>query len=176
MNLTGMEALTVPTTTAVTLQEYLSTVYRPDREYLDGELLERNLGEWDHARLQSLLTRFLGNHEKEWRILVATEQRVQVKATRFRVPDIVVLTGPAPIDIVRTPPFLCIEILSPEDRIKDMRNRIDDYLDFGVSYIWLIDPSTRRATIYTRDGVTEVRDGVLSTTSPDIRVNLADLD
>ncbi|MBV8069185.1 MAG: Uma2 family endonuclease [Acidobacteriaceae bacterium] len=162
--------------TVVPLGEYLSTVYRPDREYVDGQLLERNLGEWDHARLQGLLYGFLLKHEKEWKILVVPEQRVQVKPTRFRVPDITVLTGPAPVDIVRTPPFLCIEILSPDDRIKEMQTRIDDYLEFGVSYVWLIDPATRRATVYTRDGVSEVRDGILATRNPDIRVILGELD
>lgn len=163
-------------TTTVSLSEYLSTSYRPDREYLDGELLERNLGEWDHARLQGLLFALLLKHEKEWGILVVPEQRVQVKPTRFRVPDITVLTGPPPADIVRTPPFLCIEILSPEDRVKEMRSRIDDYLEFGVSYVWVIDPTTRVATVHTRQGITEIKDGVLSTAKPDIRVVLSDLD
>jgi Uma2 family endonuclease len=77
---------------------------------------------------------------------------------------------------VRAPPFLCIEILSPEDRSKEMQRRIDDYLEFGVQYVWLIDPSTRRATVYTPHGVTEVKDGVLSTANPNIRVVLSDLD
>jgi Uma2 family endonuclease len=166
----------VSATTAISLQEYLSTIYHPDREYIDGELLERNLGEWDHARPQTLLAKFLGDREKEWGILVVVEQRVQVKPTRFRVPDISVLTGPAPSGIVRTPPFLCIEVLSPEDRVKQVQSKIDDYLEFGVQYVWLIDPTTRRATVYTPQGVTEVRDGVLSTSNPDIRVVLSDLD
>jgi hypothetical protein len=49
----------VSTGTVVTLSEYLATSYRPDCEYLDGELLERNVGEWDHSRLQMLLSRYL---------------------------------------------------------------------------------------------------------------------
>lgn len=84
------------TVTFVPLTEYLETSYRPDCEYLDGELLERNVGEWDHSRLQMLLSGFLHRQEKQWGILVVTEQRVQVKARRFRVPDICVLTGPPP--------------------------------------------------------------------------------
>ena len=82
--------------TFVPLSEYLETSYRPDCDYLDGELLERNVGEWDHSRLQMLLSRYLSNREKEWGILVVPEQRVQVKARHFRVPDISVLTGPRP--------------------------------------------------------------------------------
>jgi hypothetical protein len=42
------------TATAVSLKEYLNTSYRPDCDYLDGELLERNVGEVDHSRLQGM--------------------------------------------------------------------------------------------------------------------------
>lgn len=115
------------------MQQYLESSYRPDCEYIDGELLERNVGEWDHSRLQMLLSRYLSNREKQWGILVVVEQRVQVKRTRFRVPDVSVLVGPAPADpILVEPPFLCIEILSPSDRVEEMQDRIDDYLAFGV--------------------------------------------
>jgi hypothetical protein len=48
----------VSTLTVVPLAEYLETSYRPDCEYLEGELLERNAGEWDHSRLQMLLSDF----------------------------------------------------------------------------------------------------------------------
>ena len=125
------------TATVVPLSEYLAASYRPDREYLDGELLERNVGEWDHCRLQMLLSRYLSNREKQWGIIVVPEQRVQVKATRYRVPDISVVTGPAPAGpILEEPPFLCIEILSRNDRMAEMLERIDDYLSFGVRYVF----------------------------------------
>jgi Uma2 family endonuclease len=166
----------VATTTFVPLQEYLETSYRPDCEYLDGELLERNVGEWDHSRLQGLLVRYLSNREKQWGILVVPEQRVQVKARRFRVPDILVLTGPPTGPIIKEPPFLCVEILSPSDRMTEMQERIDDYLDFGVRYVWLINPRNRRAFIYTSEGVREIKDGVLYTANPDLRVSLSELE
>jgi Uma2 family endonuclease len=166
----------VSTVTLVPLSEYLETSYRPDCDYLDGELLERNVGEWDHSRLQGLLYRYLSNREKQWGILVVPEQRVQVKARRFRVPDILVLTGPPTGPIIKEPPFLCIEILSPSDRMGEMQDRIDDYVDFGVRYVWLVDPRKRRAFIYTSEGVQEVKDGILHTANPDIRVSLAELD
>ncbi len=165
------------TGTVVTLSEYLTTSYRPDCEYLDGELLERNVGEWDHSRLQIALSHYLYAREKQWGILAVTEQRVQVKATRFRVPDISVLDGPPPGGgIIVDPPFLCIEILSPSDRMKEMQERIDDYLNFGVRYVWLLHPRTRRAFVYTPDAVREVKDGILQTENPDISVPLAELE
>src|SRR4051812_33389890 len=116
------------TVTVVPVSEYLATSYRPDCEYVDGELLERNVGEWDHSRLQTLLSRYLGIREKTWGILVVVEQRVQVNPTRFRVPDISVLLKPPAGPIIVEPPFVCAEILSPGDRVSEMQERIDDYL------------------------------------------------
>lgn len=93
------------------------------------------------------------------------------------MPDIAVLVGAAPNGpIVQEAPFLCIEILSRRDRMEEMHERIDDYLDFGVSYVWLIHPRTRRAFVYTREAVREVKGGVLSTSHPDIRVPLGELE
>ena len=162
--------------TSVPLSEYLNTSYRPDCDYLEGELLDRNVGEWDHARLQGVLGAFLSSREKQLGIIVVPEQRVQVMARRFRVPDITVVAGPRPAGgIVTDPPFLCIEILSPSDRVVEMQDRIRDYIDFGVRYVWLIDPVTRLTFVYTPGGVQEVKDGVLSTKNPDIHVSLTEL-
>jgi hypothetical protein len=44
-------------TTAIPVEEYLRTTYHPDMEYVDGQLVERNVGERRHSRLQF----FVGN-------------------------------------------------------------------------------------------------------------------
>jgi Uma2 family endonuclease len=166
-----------PPAAALSVEQYLSTTYRPDCDYVDGELLERNVGEWDHSRLQILLSSYLVRHEKEWGIVVVVEQRVQVKPNRFRVPDIVAVAAPASgTPIVREPPLLCIEILSRDDRMQEMQERIEDYLTFGVPCVWVIDPRTRRAFIYTSDGMREAKDGLLRANDSHIAVGLADLD
>ncbi|HXJ41476.1 MAG TPA: hypothetical protein VNH18_19510, partial [Bryobacteraceae bacterium] len=66
------------TGTAISLDEYLQTGYRPDREYVDGEVRERNVGEWEHSRLLSLLSSRLGNREKQWGVLVSIALRLRV--------------------------------------------------------------------------------------------------
>ncbi len=149
-------------TTLVPVSEYLSRIYRPDREYVDGQLVERNVGERDHGRLQMVLAAYLYARERSWNILVLTECRVQVKRERFRIPDVSVLRADSPVEqIIETPPLLCVEVLSPEDRIAEMQGRIDDYLTMGVEYVWMIDPRTRRAWITTNDGSREAKDGIL---------------
>jgi len=167
----------MPVGTSVSVSEYLNTSYRPDCDYLDGELLERNVGERDHSRLLGLLSWYLGSREAEWGILVAISLRMRITATRFRVADITVITGGPPAgQIVTEPPFLCVEILSPSDRLAEMQDRIDDYLAFGVRYVWVINPRTRHAYIHTSAGIQDVRDGVLTTQNPDIRVVLGELE
>lgn len=125
------------------IQEYLGTSYRPDREYVDGAVRERNVGKWEHARLQALLAAWFFSNESAWRIMVSTEQRTRVTASRVRVPDVVVVeAGPQP-EILERPPLLIVEILSPDDTYSDMEERVGDYREMGVAAIWTIDPRTR---------------------------------
>ena len=51
-------ATTATTPTLLSINEYLRTSYKPDVDFVDGELEERNLGEYEHARLQTLLAAF----------------------------------------------------------------------------------------------------------------------
>src|ERR1017187_1279438 len=61
----------------ISVAEYLNTSYSPDREYRDGYVLERNLGDKEHSRLQARLAQYLGRRRKQWNIEVYTELRVQ---------------------------------------------------------------------------------------------------
>ncbi|MGA3373715.1 MAG: Uma2 family endonuclease [Terracidiphilus sp.] len=127
----------------IPLGEYLGITYRPDREYVDGEIRERNVGKYEHARIQALLARWFGNHEQEWGVQVVTEQRVQVSTARVRIPDVALLTlGPQP-DVIVDPPLLVIEILSPDDSYSDTEERAQDYRKMGVGTVWIINPKTR---------------------------------
>jgi Uma2 family endonuclease len=131
------------TTVHQPLEEYLARSYRPDREFVDGEIRERKVGKWEHARVQWLLAAWFFLHEKEWGITGSTEQRVRVSDNRVRVPDLVVLTaGPQP-DVLTDAPLLVIEILSPDDSYSDTQERALDYRTMGVETVWIIDPKTR---------------------------------
>jgi len=118
------------------------------------------MGEIDHSDLQSnLLFYFKSHYPGFW---AGVEVRVQVKARRFRVPDVCLIAGGKPKGrIVTEPPVLVVEVLSPDDRLSEMQARIDDHLAFGVKYVWIVDPATRRGFIYTAEGSREAKDGVL---------------
>jgi Uma2 family endonuclease len=159
--------------TLISVDEYLSTSYRPDCDYVDGHLEERNLGEFDHSRLQTAIAAYFFARQKQWGITVVVEQRVQVKPTRFRIPDVCIVLGEPDGQIFRRPPFLCIEILSPDDRMSKTRERIDDYLAMGVPYVWVLDPAAKRAYAATAQaGLCEVKESVLSTENPSFELPL----
>ena len=154
------------------VNEYLSTSYHPDCEYIDGVILERNVGEYDHASLQIAIASYLYTRRKELGITVVPEQRVQVSPTPFRVPDVCV-TLAEPEQIFTKPPFICIEILSPEDRLSAMQERVTDYLNMGVPYVWILDPKTRLAYRWTAEGMHQIPE--LRSENPAIVVRMADL-
>lgn len=162
--------------TLVPVEEYLGSVYEPDCDYVDGELEDRNVGEKDHGLVQKRFLVYLDTREALWGIRVLLETRICVTPTRYRIPDLCAYIAPEPPEQVpTTPPFLCIEVLSPEDRMSRMSVKIADYLHFGVRYVWVIDPATRMAFEYTAEGMREVRDGVLRAFNPDITVPLAEI-
>jgi Uma2 family endonuclease len=160
----------------ISVDEYLHTTYDPDCDYLDGQVLERNLGERDHSNIQTELAVFFRNRRKQWKAYAYVEQRLRVSERRFRIPDVCVVVGQDETDqIFRKPPFICIEILSKDDTLDGLQDKIDDYLKFGVPYVWVINPRSRRAWVYTRDGIAEAKDGILKTENPELVVPLAEV-
>ncbi len=148
--------------TLLSVAEYLNTSYRPDCDYVDGEVRERNLGEFEHSRMQGQIYYWFRTHHKGLVDRILLEQRVQVKATRFRVPDLCLLVQGAPREsITRTPPLLCIEILSKDDRMNEVVDRVDDYFQMGVPVFWMLDPIKGRGWIATPGQLTEPADGIL---------------
>jgi Uma2 family endonuclease len=157
----------------IPLEEYLAKNYRPDREYVDGEIRERNVGKYEHARVQALLARWFGNHEQEWGVQVVTEQRVRVSSTRVRIPDVTLLPLGAQPDVIVDPPLLIIEILSPDDSYSDTQERAQDYRKMGVETVWIIDPKTRTGRMCS--GTIWVESSRLEVTGTPLYVNLPDI-
>jgi len=155
---------------------YLRTSFDgPDCEYLDGEVVERNMGELPHAGVQGNLYYLLRILRSRIGIIVFPEIRIQISPTRFRVADIAVWrSGHIGDRIPIVPPFLAIEILSPEDRITRMQPKIAEYLAIGVEWIWLIDPIEKSALCYSQRNPTGALSEVLHTENPTIEIPLAE--
>jgi Uma2 family endonuclease len=158
------------------VSEYLNTSYRPDQELIDGQLSERNVGEYDHSNLQGALVTWLRVRQHEWKIRVLPEQRIRVSATRFRIPDVCVVPREQEPEAVFTrPPLICIEVLSKDDTLRGMQERVDDYRAFGVPNIWILDPAKRRAYVCMLGDFREPSAQVLEVANSPIRIPLAEL-
>jgi len=129
------------TTTQVPLEVYLRSDYQPDAEFLDGEVLERPMGEDDHSSWQLAICRWFLQNEDQWNIRIRPELRVQVRPENFLVPDVTILDATHPKEKIATlPPIAVFEVLSPENKIREIMRKLDLYEQMGIQQIWLIDP------------------------------------
>jgi Uma2 family endonuclease len=161
----------------VSIDEYLHTSYSPDVDYVDGQIEERNLGEFDHSDLQTILATIFRNNQKTWGVKALAELRTQVSPTRFRVPDLLIIeTVRERTPIIRKAPLLCIEVLSPEDRWPRVEIRLRDYFTMGVPVVWVFDPQERTATVVRKDGTRdEYREGALHLDGTLVKLDLAEV-
>src|SRR4051812_29379188 len=109
---------TLPDTPLVSVDEYLSTSYRPDVEFVDGVLIEKGMPTVFHGLLQAILIVWFRTHETEHRVKAVPEVRTQIiERARYRIPDLLIFTVPARLGKILTlVPDVIIEILSPDDR------------------------------------------------------------
>ncbi len=160
----------------VSISEYLRSSYEPDAEYVDGRIEERVMGELDHGDLQGALVELLRNKANRTYFKAIPEWRVQVSATRFRVPDIALRRADAPREQVATyPPLLCMEILSPEDTMRRTLVKVKDYLAMGVLQVWVFDTESRSVHVYDGKSAIEHSSGVLMIPGTPVTVNLEEV-
>jgi Uma2 family endonuclease len=164
------------TATHIPVSEYLKTTYRPDCDYIDGEVRERNVGEQPHGYIQGILSTIFNVNRNVWGTRPLGDTRLQVTPSRYRIPDVMVLRTTDPRDgIVTWAPLLCIEILSREDRLNEIRQRVADYMSVGATAAWVIDPWRRVAYEETTEGLREPQDGILRVKETAIEVSVADI-
>jgi Uma2 family endonuclease len=160
----------------VPVEEYLNTTYRPDRDYIDGEVKKRNLGEKPHSRLKAFFLGYFFARRAELGLEASPEQRVQVSTTCYRIPDITLLPSNSPDKlIVRVPPVLCIEILAREDTMNEMLGRVEDYLRMGVPAVWIVNPWCREARSATPDGTVKLESESLRMEGFDVVIPVAEI-
>jgi Uma2 family endonuclease len=136
----------LPSPPSVSVEEYLNTSYPDgDREYLDGRVVKRNMGTPGHSALQKILIVHLAAFEAAFQVAVRLECRTRIEETRYRVPDVLVMKRPFRQSdrVILDVPLMIVEILSPDDRMKDTLQRFRDYENLGVRYIVQMDPEDR---------------------------------
>jgi Uma2 family endonuclease len=150
--------------TLLSVEEYLNTDYSPDMEYVDGVLVERNVGEWQHGLLQSNIIFAL--RRKYPSIKVIPELRSKVTGTRYRLPDVCVTLSDPHTRVLMEAPFIAIEILSEDDRVSRLLEKLKEYAAMGVPNIWVFDPRLKQMFTFRGNSLQEVEGDTISTDEP----------
>src|SRR6266568_2641991 len=128
----------LPSSPLLSVEEYLNTSYDPDVEFVDGVLVERNVGDWLHSLVQSNVLFAL--RRKYPQLKVVAELRSSVTGTRYRLPDVCVLLSAPNTRYLSEAAFLVVEVLSESDVMSVVIEKLKEYANKGVPNIWLVDP------------------------------------
>ena len=158
--------------TPISVEEYLNTSYDPDVEYVDGVLVERNVGEWQHSLTQSNALYHLSSKYPHVYALPALTS--QTRITRYRLPDVTVLLTLPQTEYLLDAAFLAIEILSKRDSMTGIIEKLEEYSQKGVANIWLIDPRLEKMFTYRSHTLQEVED-IIATDDPRLELTRAEV-
>jgi Uma2 family endonuclease len=140
----------------VSVEEYIRRFVdggeKPTCEYLDGELLPKSMGTKKHSKTQLNIQYFIKlQYGETFDPLPELTTRLQEK--KFYVPDVAIEDRSRPIlsryPGPEDPVFLCVEVMSPPDRIGKVFSKCEEYHKWGVAHCWVIDPERKVAWEYT---------------------------
>jgi Uma2 family endonuclease len=132
---------------------------KPALELYRGVLRQKMSPRWTHSRLQSALAIVLtawaserGRVGTEWRFYFIEQDGA---ASSSLVPDVAYLSFARmpkhPREAAEQPtiaPDIAIEILSPDDRARDVNEKVALYLAYGTAHVVVVDPQTASIAIY----------------------------
>ncbi|MFN7937860.1 MAG: Uma2 family endonuclease [Bryobacteraceae bacterium] len=137
---------------AISEDEYLHTSYDGiDREFRDGEILERGEPTFQHGDTQGAAAAFFCGLRKSKNLYPGISTRIRLRPGRYVVPDVSVFWPNEPTTAIPEDlPLIVIEILSPDERMMAVIAKLIEYQSYGIPHIWLLDPEHN--TFYTFHG------------------------
>jgi Uma2 family endonuclease len=160
----------------VSVEDYLTTSYEPDCDYVDGELVERCAGEFQHSEMMMEACVYLRTRYRASGFIAVPILRIRVAPTRFRVADVCAarLERPMPFDS----PYAATDRYRDPFAGRSLRHHAEEdrrLPRLRYPNVWLIDPIERRAFIYTLEGSTESKDLILRANECDIVLPLPEV-
>lgn len=156
------------------VSEYLRTSWPDgDREYVRGEIVEKPMPPKAHALIQKRLLLLFNRWEASIGLCALPELRCAVAPGVYRLPDVAVFLGEPEEETPTVPAYVVIEILSPDDRMTVLLEKLREYRDWGVAHVWVVDPEGRRMYEFNSDGLRET--GALLLPEYQITIPPADL-
>jgi Uma2 family endonuclease len=164
----------VESTTLVTVEEYLALSEKPYFEYLDGVLRQKAMPTFKHSKMQRRLLNLIEQVRLD--LEPFTELTVRLRERRYLIPDVAVLRQSEIDDPYPTKPiFLCIEILSPDDRFSDTVAKCEEYHDWGVAFCWIVDPEDKKCWEYHAGGRPDQRSDDGHLTAQELTLSVTDI-
>jgi Uma2 family endonuclease len=115
-------------------------------DYVDGELV--------HAHTKALLAAKFEPLTKKVPSTMMCGLGAQIERQVSWMVDFAVYLGARPEGRFATaPPFVALEIVSPDDLFSPLMRRLEDYRQWGVPHIWLVDPGLKRLYEYSEAGL-----------------------
>jgi Uma2 family endonuclease len=140
----------------ITAEQYLHMTFEYDAEYVHGEIVERALPDLNHSRTQARVCFQLEDLHSLFRLLPCIGVRMKLAEGLFRVADVAVFSSRPIEDYPEQPPLVVVEIVSPDDRHHYLMEKLEEYRVWGVANIWVVDPLSKRLSIYTESGLQNV--------------------
>lgn len=151
--------------TKLTLQEFLAL---PEGdvtyEFVNGQAVPKVSPKYFHSSLQQALLFIIsawcknqGRVRPEWAIILKRNGQ-----DWSPVPDVTYISYERlPVSWKRNeacpvPPELVIEIISPDQTIKEFADKAKNYFDAGVLRVWIIDPETISIRVFYPDGPSQI--------------------
>jgi len=163
----------LPNSPLISVEEYLSTHYDPDVEFVDGVLVERHMGDWLHSLVQSNVLFAL--RTKYPRLKVVPELRSSVTNTRYRLPDVCVLLAAPQSKYLLDSAFIVIEVLSEGDVMSAVIEKLKEYASKGVENIWLIDPRLQLVYSYRPPTLVEIEGESILTVDGSVELSRSEI-
>jgi len=108
-------------------------------------------------------------------VFAIPELRSRVRQTRYRLPDIAVTLKPIRTGVLNEPPFIAIEILSEEDRVSRLIEKLKEYAAFGTPHIWVFDPRLKQMFTFRDNALQEVLGDTIATGDPHLELTRAEV-
>jgi len=143
--------------TAAELERFPDDDYR--YELVEGRLIRMSPVGFEHGRIVARLIGRLLQHVDTRKLgFIGTVVGFKLRSSpdTVRAPDVAFIRAErVPVESLKGfwtgPPDVAIEVLSPDDRPGDVREKAEEYIHHGVPLVVIVDPDTQTATIHRRD-------------------------